>query len=138
MKSVKSILFSLAAVTMLAAFVFPQLSDERRVTICSIPPQRKGACGGWEFAGLDVVLDQHGNAKQRSATALASHFVCLDRVVHCVGIDGQNGSVFLVIAIDSIKIVFGERATRELPRLERSADFHDVASLDDLGKRALI
>ena len=114
------------------------MSDERRITICSILPQRKGACGGWEFAGLDVVLDQHGNAKQRSATALASHFVCLDRVVHCVGIDGQNGSVFLVIAIDSIKIVFGERATCELPRLERSTDFHYVAALDEFGKRALI
>ncbi len=69
---------------------------------------------------------------------MASHFVCLDRVALCVGIDGQNGSVFLVIAIDSIKIVFGERATREIPRLERSADFHDVASLDEFGKRALI
>lgn len=33
MKSVKSILFSLAAVTMLAAFVFPQLSDEQKEAV---------------------------------------------------------------------------------------------------------
>ena len=33
MKSTKSILFSLAAVTLLAAFVFPQLSDEQKEAV---------------------------------------------------------------------------------------------------------